>query len=57
MTTDNGDQHSFRAAVRRAIIPATYAALKPASMFTTHTLAAQLLSIANSAATPPKLAP
>jgi len=40
-----------------AISPATYPALNPASMFTTVTFDAQLLSIPSNAATPPKLAP
>ena len=40
-----------------AIRPATYPPLNPASMFTTVTFDAQLLSIPNNAATPPKLAP
>lgn len=49
-------QHRM-ADVRCAINPATNPALKPASMFTTVTFAAQLLSIPRSGARPPKLAP
>ena len=45
------------AAARLAIKPATQPALNPASMLTTLTPAAQLLSMASNAASPPKLAP
>ncbi len=43
--------------MRRAIRLATWPPLKPASMFTTTTLEAQLLSIPSRAATPWKWAP
>ena len=43
--------------MRRAIRLATWPPLNPASMFTTTTLEAQLLSIPSSAATPWKWAP
>ena len=43
--------------VLRAISPATYPPLNPASIFTTVTFAAQLLSMPRRAAMPPKLAP
>lgn len=46
-----------RRAERLAINPATKPALNPASMLTTVTFAAQLLSIPRSGARPPKLAP
>jgi hypothetical protein len=45
------------AQLARATMPARYAALKPASMFTTATFDAQLLSMERSADTPPKFVP